>query len=180
MQGYIDATANATASADARHQEWTHHSMPFVVGRRMCREFSTTPEAAADGECARIAAVTRTARLVLAVFLALAGAACDDDTVSPGEPGSTTTTSGATTTGAPTVTSATAATTATSGTTATTQPSYGSACQKGSNPDCIDPDQDGRYEYLKGGADCVRDFGEDSGLCSDLDGDGVAGYPDSG
>jgi hypothetical protein len=62
----------------------------------------------------------------------------------------------------------------------TTRPPYGSPCQKGSHPDCIDPDQDGRYEYLKGGAACMKDFGESSGLCSDLDGDGEAGYPDSG
>lgn len=60
------------------------------------------------------------------------------------------------------------------------RPPYGSACQPGSHPDCIDPDQDGRYEHLKGGADCMRTFKESSGLCSDLDGDGVAGYPDSG
>jgi hypothetical protein len=63
---------------------------------------------------------------------------------------------------------------------AATPPPYGSPCQKGSHPDCIDPDHDGRYEYLKGGAACMKDFGESSGLCSDLDGDGEAGYPDSG
>lgn len=124
--------------------------------------------------------MTRAARLVLVVLLALAAASCDDETERPGEPDGTTTTSGATTTSAPTVSSTTATTTATSGTTATTQPPYGSACQKGSHPDCIDPDQDGRYEYLKGGAACMKDFGDDSGLCSDLDDDGVAGYPDSG
>jgi hypothetical protein len=139
-----------------------------------------TAAPAANGVCARIAAATSAARLILAMLLALAAASCEDETVSPGEPGDTTATSGATTTSAPTVTSATATTTATSGTTATTQPPYGSACQKGSHPDCIDPDQDGRYECLKGGAECMKDFGEDSGLCSDLDGDGVAGYPDSG
>jgi hypothetical protein len=115
---------------------------------------------------------------MLAVLLALAAASCDDETT--GEPGGTTATSGATTTSAMTVTSPTATTTATSGTTATTQPPYGSNCQKGSHPDCVDPDQDGQYEYLKNGAACMKDFGDDSGLCSDLDGDGVAGYPDSG
>ena len=124
--------------------------------------------------------MTRTARLVLTLLLAFAATSCDDDTERPGEPADTTTTSGATTTVAPTVRSNTATTTGTSGTTVTTPPPYGSACQKGSHPDCIDPDQDGRYEYLKGGAACMKDFGDDSGLCSDLDGDGVAGYPDSG
>jgi hypothetical protein len=131
--------------------------------------------------CARIAAVTRAAPLLLAVLVALATASCDDESDSPDEPGGTTTTSGQTTTSAPPVTtSATAPTTVTSATTATTQPPYGSACDKGSHPDCVDPDQDGRYEYLKGGAACMKNLGEDSGLCSDLDGDGVAGYPDSG
>lgn len=32
---------------------------------------------------------------------------------------------------------------------------------------------------LKNGARCMKEM-SDSGLCSDLDGDGVAGYPDSG
>jgi hypothetical protein len=126
--------------------------------------------------CARIAAVTRAARLFLVVIMALAAASCDEDN----EPGGTTSTSATTTTSSPTTTSATATTTVTSPATASTQPPYGSDCQKGSHPDCIDPDQDGRYEHLKGGAACMKEFGEDSGLCSDLDGDGVAGYPDSG
>lgn len=43
----------------------------------------------------------------------------------------------------------------------------------------LDPDGDGKYEYLKNGERCMKELG-DSGLCSDLDGDGVAGYPDSG
>lgn len=54
-----------------------------------------------------------------------------------------------------------------------------SACNKGSHPDCIDPDGDGKYEYLKNGERCMKELG-DSGLCSDLDDDGIAGYPDSG
>ena len=61
-----------------------------------------------------------------------------------------------------------------------TVPPYGSPCEAGSHPDCIDPDGDGEHEYLRGGEDCMKAFPVDSGLCSDLDGDGRAGYPDSG
>ena len=61
-----------------------------------------------------------------------------------------------------------------------TAPPYGSPCRAGSHPDCIDPEGDGEFEYLEGGADCLRKLGAGSGLCSDLDGDGRAGYPDSG
>jgi hypothetical protein len=109
--------------------------------------------------------------LGLVVILVLTGVACDDGGNDPAEPTTTTT-------AAPTsTTQATTATTA--GRTATSVPPYGSACEAGSHPDCIDPDGDGRYEYLQGGAQCLENLG-DSGLCSDLDGDGVAGYPDPG
>lgn len=111
-------------------------------------------------------------RLMAVLAVVLAGAACDDE--SSGGSESTTTTSTAATS------STTAASSSTSSaTTATTVVPYGSACDKGSHPDCIDPDGDGRYEYLKNGERCMKEMG-DSGLCSDLDGDGVAGYPDSG
>ena len=65
--------------------------------------------------------------------------------------------------------------------TSTTAPALvpGQPCTPGSSPDCIDPLGDGSYVYLLGGADCIAIFDSD-GLCSDLDGDGVAGYPDSG
>jgi hypothetical protein len=33
--------------------------------------------------------------------------------------------------------------------------------------------------YLIGGGDCMA-TSPDPGLCADLDGDGIAGYPDSG
>lgn len=107
----------------------------------------------------------------MAVLLALAAASCGDGTDSAG----------------PTSTTASAplapdesATTGTSGaSTGTSLPPYGSACPPGSHRDCIDPEEDGQYEYLKGGADCMKEFGDDLGLCSDLDGDGVAGYPDA-
>ena len=44
-------------------------------------------------------------------------------------------------------------------------------------PDCIDPDGDGEGTYLTGGADCAA-TAPDISVCEDLDGDGVAGYPD--
>jgi hypothetical protein len=55
----------------------------------------------------------------------------------------------------------------------------GRPCTPGSDPDCVDPDGTGQYVYLIGGAQCMA--GPLAGpLCSDLDGDGRAGYPDSG
>src|SRR5688572_30835895 len=110
------------------------------------------------------------AHLGLVVMVTLTAIACDNDD-DAAEPTTTTTAPSSTT-------QATTATTA--GPTATSVPPYGSACEAGSHPDCVDPDGDGRYEYLQGGAECLEDFGADPGLCSDLDGDGVAGYPDSG
>jgi hypothetical protein len=66
------------------------------------------------------------------------------------QPAESTTTSTAPAETSTSTTTATAPTTS-SASTATTRPRYGSACAAGSHPDCID-----------------------------LDGDGVAGYPDSG
>ena len=45
-------------------------------------------------------------------------------------------------------------------------------------PDCIDPEGDGTYVYLIDGGDCVS-VRPDPSTCADLDGDGIAGYPDS-
>lgn len=56
----------------------------------------------------------------------------------------------------------------------------GEPCKLGSDYDCVDPDGDGRGTYFIGGGDCMRTFSDSSGLCEDLDGDGYAGYPDSG
>lgn len=58
----------------------------------------------------------------------------------------------------------------------------GAPCQLGSHPDCIDPAGEGRGTYLLHGADCMRDLGAIglAEMCVDADGDGVAGYPDSG
>ena len=85
---------------------------------------------------------------------------------------STTTVSTTSTTAAPTRTTAPPA--------PTVALRYGRTCARGSHRDCIDPDGNGRYTYLKGGGDCMRTFRDSPGLCSDLDGDGEAGYPDSG
>lgn len=52
------------------------------------------------------------------------------------------------------------------------------------SPDCTDATgaADGQFRYVEGYADCVATFGEEQayGLCTDLDGDGIAGYPDAG
>ena len=56
----------------------------------------------------------------------------------------------------------------------------GGSCALGSHPDCIDPDGNGAGIYLLFGADCMADFPDAPGLCSDLNQDGIAGYPDSG
>lgn len=114
------------------------------------------------------------ARVVVALLLVSLTASCGDEGDSGAQPVTTTT--------SPAVVSSEPATTETSSLTSTTSlPPYGSACRGGSHPDCIDPDKDGRYEYLRGGADCMKNFAHnDQVLCSDLDGDGVAGYPDSG
>ena len=98
----------------------------------------------------------------------------------------------ATTTAAPTTVSTTSSTTApttavdgaqttTSSTPVNTLPVLipGQPCTPGSDPDCIDPEGIGEYVYLIGGAACMA--GPLGGpTCSDLDGDGYAGYPDSG
>ena len=95
-----------------------------------------------------------------------------------------------TTTEAPTTTSTAAATTSTApattapvGSTTSTEPSNGlspgdpCSLEEGS-PDCIDPDGDGQGTYLIGGAACMANA-PDPSSCTDLDGDGKAGYPDS-
>ena len=50
------------------------------------------------------------------------------------------------------------------------------------SPDCTDATADSQFRYIEGYADCVSTFTTDEryGLCTDLDGDGRAGYPDSG
>lgn len=116
------------------------------------------------------------ARALVAVVLVVIGASCGGE---GGGSAASTTTSAAGTTTAP----ASSTTTIAAGSTSvppSTLPPYGSPCRAGSHPDCIDPDGDGEHELLQGGADCIKALGVESGLCSDLDGDGRAGYPDSG
>ncbi len=56
--------------------------------------------------------------------------------------------------------------------------SPGDPCELGQGiPDCIDPDGDGQGVYLVGGDDCIATAVHPS-VCEDLDGDGVAGFPD--
>jgi hypothetical protein len=65
--------------------------------------------------------------------------------------------------------------------TTTTTPDAGSPCDPASGlPDCTDASADGTFRIVSGYADCVAAVGEDGGICTDLDGDGLAGYPDSG
>lgn len=61
-------------------------------------------------------------------------------------------------------------------------PTPGALCDPADgDPDCTDSTTDGAFRHVEGFADCVAEFGEDEadGLCTDLDGDGVRGYPDS-
>jgi hypothetical protein len=106
-------------------------------------------------------------------FLVLSGG--DDE-----DPDDTTTTS--TTTTAPTTTTTTTTSTPPATTAAPSNGlAPGEACspEEGS-PDCIDPEGDGSYTYLVGGAQCLAENPDSPAICSDLDGDGRAGYPDSG
>jgi len=48
------------------------------------------------------------------------------------------------------------------------------------DPDCTDNTVDGSFRIVEGFAQCVADFDGDTGICTDLDGDGYAMYPDSG
>lgn len=84
---------------------------------------------------------------------------------------------------APTVTPVPAATPASTSPSPT--PSPGEPCDPADgSPDCTDATgmEGGGFRYVEGYADCLATFGaeEADGLCFDLDGDGVAGYPDSG
>lgn len=117
----------------------------------------------------------------LAAALAVSPACGDDDTT-----GATTTREGSAT--STTVSERTTdvpvdvGSSTTVGTTSSTvvHPEPGSACELGSDPDCIDPDGDGDGTYLIGGAECMAALVDAPSLCADLDGDGRAGYPDSG
>lgn len=128
---------------------------------------------------------------VTALLLAGCGSDDGDDESTSGDPTSTETTE-ATTDSTDASTSETTDTTeapssdtteAPDGTGATTEPTGpallpGDVCSlEEGDPDCIDPDGDGEGVYLEGGADCAA-TAPDISICEDLDGDGVAGYPD--
>jgi hypothetical protein len=123
-----------------------------------------------------------TAALVAVAALALVG--CGDDEDAPET--TTTTTTEATTTTSSTTTSTTEAPTTSESTTTVPggggeagdlQPGDPCSLEEGV-PDCIDPDGDGEGTYLLDGAGCIAGS-PDPALCTDLDGDGYAGYPDS-
>lgn len=62
------------------------------------------------------------------------------------------------------------------------EPTPGALCDPDDgDPDCTDSTTDGEFRHIEGFADCVAQFGaeEEYGVCTDLDGDGVHGYPDS-
>jgi hypothetical protein len=112
--------------------------------------------------------VWRCRALLAAAFLAAVGCADDDDVDTS-----------ATTTTAAEESATTAPMTATTSGEAGLAPGDPCSLEEGI-PDCIDPDGDGEGTYLLGGADCMAALASDPGLCEDLDGDGRAGYPDSG
>ncbi|HKH03675.1 MAG TPA: Hsp70 family protein [Acidimicrobiales bacterium] len=65
--------------------------------------------------------------------------------------------------------------------TETQPPGPGEPCDPDDgDPDCTTDSGEGTSRIVEGWNDCVVDTGEAGGLCSDLDGDGYAGYPDSG
>lgn len=107
------------------------------------------------------------AAVAIVIALGSAGIGCsgDDDTTEE--------------TPSPTTVSEPAETTTTSPST-TMALTYGQPCEAGSHPDCINPGGGDEYTYLEGGADCMAALAPSTELCSDLDGDGRAGYPDSG
>lgn len=67
---------------------------------------------------------------------------------------------------------------------ASPEPTPGQPCEPGSHPDCSDATgtENDSWRIISGYADCVEALGEDAayGLCTDLDGDDQAGYPDAG
>jgi hypothetical protein len=168
------------------------------------------PAAARPGSRRRARRVLGVAALVTLVATAVFGAtrlpADPDDSAAPDERRGVTTTTDPTTSTTPTTAEATTTTTAettaataeaatqetvestqTTGTTASRTPATeptpgpGSPCNPADgNPDCTDASGDGSFRIVSGYADCIAAAGETSGICTDLDGDGQAGYPDSG
>ncbi|MDQ0375335.1 hypothetical protein [Cellulomonas humilata] len=130
----------------------------------------------------------RSVRAVGGVALALALAACTPSSPAPDPSPSTppVTSAPSPSPSTPPVTSAPSPTPTTDPSPDTADPLLpGDPCDPAAgSPDCTDATgMDGSgYRYVEGYADCVARFGADEayGLCTDLDGDGRAGYPDSG
>jgi Ethanolamine utilization protein EutJ (predicted chaperonin) len=168
------------------------------------------PAAARAGSRRRARRVLGVAALVAFVAAAVFGAtrlrSDPDASAAPDERRDVTTTTDPTTSTTPTTADATITTTAettaataeaptqdtvesaqTTGTTASRAPAPaptpgpGSPCNPADgNPDCTDASADGSFRIVSGYADCIAAAGAASGICTDLDGDGQAGYPDSG
>ena len=116
------------------------------------------------------------AAVVVAIVLAgndLASEGDDGDQATVPPPIETTTTTTETTT----TTSTTTSTTAPPSTTGLGGLRPGLSCTPIPEiPDCIDPEGDGRYNLVTGGAECVQ-AADDPLECADNDGDGDAGPP---
>lgn len=136
---------------------------------------------------AKVVTVVASVGVVLGLVGGLAACSTPEDSLA----GPATTVTVTTVTTAPSTTATPVATTSTTAvpvttppptaapTTAGLTPPPGSPCALGSSPDCIDPLRTGQGVYLIGGADCMASL-PDPALCIDLDGDGLAGYPDYG
>lgn len=108
-----------------------------------------------------------------AVAIVLLAASCGDDSSSSDS--TTSTSAPAPTTSDPTTSEPTTTTIPTAPTVAALQPGDPCSPEEGL-ADCTDQSSDGTYRYIVGYAQCEAE----GGLCVDLDGDGYAGYPDSG
>ena len=119
---------------------------------------------------------------VVAVCVLLAPACADDDTdVGDTTPTTTVATSAPPTTADGATSSTTTTTTVPQPVTTLPLPEPGEPCEPGSSDDCVDDAWgDGVARYIEGYAECIGALGDDAGLCTDLDADGVSGYPDSG
>ena len=122
----------------------------------------------------------RTARAIGVVATTLLLAGCPSTPAPDSTPSSLP--SAPATTGTPPAPSATALETTAPPATASPTPVPGAPCDPADgSPDCTDASGDGQFRHVEGYADCVAELpGEEYGVCTDLDGDGRAGYPDSG
>lgn len=131
---------------------------------------------------------------LVAFFLAgcSSGSSGGDETSTTAKASSTTASSTSSSTESTTTTTTAPPPTAPPTTAATTVPKASTTTAPGSNGlkpgdacsleegsvDCVDPEGDGTGVYLTDGAACMATH-PDPSMCADLDGDGVAGYPDS-